>query len=226
MANYVSPVHTLLIHNNCYTNCQTIQSIDLHKIDWVNNSMGQAFEDCKNIKTILNISTSVTNMGYCFRNCTALVDAPTIPSSVLDFGGTFFGCIALVNAPIIPSSVTRMVQSFQGCTKMSTAPTIPASVTNVVSMFQGCTNLTGNITINSNKITDAANCFNGTSKTKNVFIPFVYSNGVNSATYNAFTTAGYKIDGSRNGVFLKDSTGNYFTLTVNPTPSDATVTLT
>jgi hypothetical protein len=44
----------------------------------------------------------------------------------------------------------------------------------------------------------------GTTKTKNVYIPFTYENGVNTATYNSFISAGYNENGTNCGVYLKD----------------------
>ena len=51
---------------------------------------------------------------------------------------------------------------------------------------------------------NARNCFNTTSLIKNVYIPFTYENGVNTATYNSFITAGYDEIGTTNGVYLMD----------------------
>jgi hypothetical protein len=139
---------------------------------------------------------------------------------------TFWNCFNLVNAPVIPNNVINMSYTFNGSTNLVNAPVMPNSVINMHSTFRSCKNLTGNIYIQSSKITNGASCFDYTSLTKNVYIPFTYENGVNTKTYNSFITAGYKIDGSVNGVYLKDINNNYFTLSVNPTPSDATVTLT
>jgi hypothetical protein len=57
--------------------------------------------------------------------------------------------------------------------------------------FSHCENLQGTINVLSNQITNAWYCFYRTSLAKNVYIPFKYSNGVNSATFNSFVTAGY-----------------------------------
>ena len=76
--------------------------------------------------------------------------------------------------------------------------------------FLSCLNLTGNIYIHSENITNAYRCFYATSKVKNVYIPFNNA-GVNTKTYNAFISAGYKTDGTVNGVYLKD-------LNESPTP--------
>ncbi len=55
------------------------------------------------------------------------------------------------------------------------------------STFRYCTNLIGNIIIESENITTFLNCFHNTnaSKTKYVYIPYKYTNGVNTKTYNA-----------------------------------------
>jgi hypothetical protein len=72
--------------------------------------------------------------------------------------------------------------------------------------FGRCNNLS-NIYIRSNKITIAASCFQYTTKTKNVYIPFTYKeNGVNTLTYNSFKQ--YYGSG-QNGVTLVNYTELY-----------------
>ena len=90
------------------------------------------------------------------------------------------------------------------CNSLTIAPNIPSSINILWRTFAGCTNLTGNIYIESNQITNSVNCFYNTSLTKNVYIPFYYENGIQSATYNAFTAAGYDNAGTQHGVYLKD----------------------
>ena len=70
--------------------------------------------------------------------------------------------------------------------------------------FAWCDNLSNDINIESEIITNASNCFEGTSLEKNVYIPFTYANGVNTLTYNAFKDAGYSNDTRKDGVLLID----------------------
>ena len=117
---------------------------------------------------------------------------------------TFYQCSNLVNVPVIPNSVTNMSRTFNRCFNLVNAPVIPNSVTNMSSTFYYCINLQGNIYIQSENINRATSCFNYTTKTKNVYIPFTYENGVNTATYNSFISAGYDTSGTQHGVYLKD----------------------
>ena len=77
------------------------------------------------------------------------------------------------------------------------------NIIDICKAFDGCANLTGDIIIGSNIITNANRCFANTSLDKNVYIPFYYSNGMVSATYNAFISAGYSETERKDGVLLK-----------------------
>jgi hypothetical protein len=92
--------------------------------------------------------------------------------------------------------------------------------------FSYCWNLSGNIYIQSENISNAMNCFYNTSLTKNVYIPYTYENSEYTKTYNAFENARYDENGTTNGVYLRDINSNYYTLTINPTPTNATVEMT
>ena len=112
------------------------------------------------------------------------------------------------------TTVTNMWTTFISCTNLTTAPTIPGSVTNMGSTFYSCSALTGNIYIYSTEITDASSCFNNTSLTKNIYIHYKHQNGMYTKTYNSFIAAGYKTDGSVNGVYLKPIDGTTYKLDV------------
>jgi hypothetical protein len=70
--------------------------------------------------------------------------------------------------------------------------------------FAGCYNLFGDVVIQSSNVVKATRCFNNTTLTKNVYIPFTYENGINTITYNSFINAGYDTNGTQHGVYLKD----------------------
>lgn len=186
---------------------RNIVSVDLGGVPWTNNRMYNTFYGCSNLTTVTNINSNITNMSLTFYGCSNLVTAPTIPNSVTEMYQTFYSCPKLTTVSIIPSSVTNMAGAFGMDRNLTTVPTIPANVTNMSLTFLWCNNLTGNIFIESNKITMASSCFASTNLLKNVYIPFTYSNGVNTKTYNSFITAGYKTDGSKEGVYLKDING-------------------
>ena len=165
---------------------------------------GYAFSMCNHLVNAPVIPANVINMRYAFYACTNLINAPVIPANVTIMYGTFFGCSNLINVPSIPSKVVNLVNAFRYCTKLKTAPTIPASVGNMAETFYGCTNLTGNIRVQTNSLSNYAmqDCFYGTTKTKNVYIPFTGYNSV-ANTHNAAINSTYGISG-KNGVTIYD----------------------
>lgn len=190
-------------------------------------SLGYTFDSCNNLTTVNNLPDSITNMSGTFVRCTNLATvvlpnnvlslksafsgcsnlatAPILPDSTTDMSSTFMDCVNLNSIGIIPNNVTNMVSTFAGCTNLTAAPNIPENVTNTLSCFFGCTNLTGDIYIHSNRIIDADSMFyRSDANQKNVYIPFTYFNGVNTTTYNSFTSAGYDTAGTTNKVYLKD----------------------
>lgn len=224
---------------NC-TNLVNVPSISNNTID-----MTRTFAFCSSLVNIPAIPNSVTNMCQTFTSCRNLISAPEIPSTVTNLMGTFHGCVNMTSVPTtIPQGIANLRHTFRSCSKITTVPAIPNSVTdlgatfgdcwNITSApdipnsviymgqtFEFCYNLTGNINIYSNQIINATNCFNNTTQTKNVYIPFRNSDATLSATYNSFVAAGYDNAGTTNGVYLKTLTPM---LTINATPSDATIT--
>ena len=223
--NNITNMHYTFLHCSNLTNISSISNS-------VQNMIG-TFYNCSSLVNAPIIPNSVTNMEDTFYNCTSLINAPIIPNSVINMFCTFQSCISLINAPNIPNSVVNMQATFESCTNLITVPNIPNSVNYLSQTFSGCTNLitvpnipnsvndmrwtflsclnlTGNIYIHSENIANAYRCFYATSKVKNVYIPFNNA-GVNTKTYNSFTSAGYKTDGTVNGVYLKD-------LNESPTP--------
>ena len=175
------------------------------------NYMFETFADCSSLVNAPDLSncTNLDNMESCFSGCSNLVNAPVIPNSVTSLSRTFWGCSSLVNAPdlsnctnlnymfetfagcsnlvnatVIPNSVTNMSGTFFSCSNLVNAPAIPNSVTNMTQTFFQCTNLAGDITILSEEVKDASNCFQDTYINKTVLIPFTMSH---SETY----TKGY-----------------------------------
>ena len=164
--------------------------------------MHSTFSGCYNLTQAPVIPNSVTTMYSTFSSCHNLTQAPEIPDSVTDMGRTFYNCYNLTQAPEIPNSVTNMSFTFSNCS-ITQAPEIPNSVTNMSFTFMGCGSLTGNIIIQSSNISNFANCFSGTTKTKTVYIPFTYENGVNTKTYNSAFNTTTGING-KNGVTVYD----------------------
>lgn len=188
-------------------------------------NLENTFSECSNLTSAPTIPSSVKNMWGTFYKCYNLTTAPTIPSGVTNMGSTFDECRNLTTAPAtIPDSVTQMYATFWNCSNLVTAPIISNSVTNMSITFCNCVNLTGTITIHSNQVANAQSCFTYTSKAKTVYIPYynLYTNKETAITYVSFSAAGYTPIDTKDGVTIKNLTP---ALTVNPTPSDATVIL-
>ena len=161
-----------------------INSIDMNNVPFVNNTMCGTFYSSGNaaLTTVTNINNNTVNMVNTFYNCQNLTTIDRFPDSVTDISGCFESCKSLTSVPSIPNSVTCMNYT-----------------------FAGCTNLTGYFYIYSNNVTNATNCFANTTKIKEVYIPFTYSNNAYTQTYNSFIAAGYDENGTKEGVYLIDS---------------------
>lgn len=191
-------------------------------------TLPSTFKSCNKLTDAPVIPNSVTDLYMTFSDCSSLVNIPELPNSVTSLYSTFSQCTNLKNAPVIPNAVTNMSETFYICPNLVTAPNIPSTVTNMESTFTRCVNLTGDIYITSSEVTNAANCFNGTALTKNVYIPYKYTNNVFTATYNSFVNAGYTTNGMTNGVYLKNiiPEQEYVRYTIVSVPGNCLITLT
>ena len=144
------------------------------------------FNGCTSLVNAPAMPNTIHLMTQTFGGCTSLIDAPDLSNctNLDNMSGTFWGCSNLVNATEIPNSVTNMGQTFFSCSNLVNAPAIPNSVTNMTQTFFQCINLSGDITILSEEVKDASNCFQDTYINKTVLIPFTMSH---SETY----TKGY-----------------------------------
>ena len=166
--NAVINMYGSLLNTPFYNN-PSVKRVDLQGVPFVSNDMFEAFQNCTNLTSVTGINSNVYRMYYTFHNCTNFNQNIQIPNSVTDMVGTFYGC----------SNLNQNIQ-------------IPNSVTNMSETFYYCEMLSSNITILSGNVTNAMFCFaSPSSLPKNVYIPYTYSNGVNSATFNAFVSAGY-----------------------------------
>ena len=167
-------------------------------------NMYDAFDSCYSLKSAPAIPTNVTDISRAFSGCRNLVSAPAIPASVINMGTTFSDCNNLVSAPDMSNAVNvaNIAWAFYNCQNLVNAPNMSnaKNVTNMVNTFRNCVNLTRGIRIGSNRInnTSMQNCFYGTTKAKNVYVPFTGYNAI-ANTYNAATNSTYGISG-KNGV--------------------------
>lgn len=104
-------------------------------------SMGEAFPDCRRLKTI-NIPSSWTQLpANCFNGCSALENL-TIPDHITSIGQSCFqGCDSL-SIIQLPSTLTELKPyTFSGC-KMLASVDVPTSVKSIGSnCFQNCRSL-------------------------------------------------------------------------------------
>ena len=165
-----------------------------------------------------HIPDNVTSLLATFQNCPNLTTVTHIGNSVTSLMQAFDSCNSLTTVCAVPDSVTGMYRAYGYCPSLVTAPVIGNGVVNIEYCFMYSQNLAGNVYIHSKNISRANGCFSGTSLTKNVYIPFEYENGVNTATRNAFeiaypvntisgTTVGTLTD--NNGVISGFSASNY-----------------
>ena len=187
--------------------CKDLVNITGLNIDNTIKDVADAFYNCQNLKTIPLLPNSITEMIYTFCNCRNFMSTPNIPTATINIQNAFTYCVNIPSMPSLPNSVVNMAGTFLGCTNLQMMTNIPENITNLCGTFYNCPLITGNIYIKSNQISDASDCFRPIGYTpliKNVYIPFKNSDGTNSATYNSFTVAGYKTDGSYQNVYLKD----------------------
>ena len=131
-----------------------------------------AFEDCKELTSVV-IPNTVTRISWnAFDGCTGLKSI-VIPNSVTEIGNQAFrGCTGLTNI-IIPESVKKIdLSAFAGCTGI-TSIVIPKSVREISwqSAFFGCKNLTSIVVAEGNAFYDSRDNCNAIIETdKNALI--------------------------------------------------------
>lgn len=207
-----------------FANCKSL--IKLPDLPASVKKVTSAFENCISAIETQNISEGIRDLEFVYQHCTNLIKCRPLPESAIYTRYLYYLCNKLTEVPPIPRNSIMQFGMYGECTNVVTAPVIPNKVTDVGQCFYRCTNLTGDVLILSNRVTNAQNFVYGSSLTKNVYIPFTYDNGVNTATYNAFINAGYTTTGSVNGVYLKDLDTYMSTHNFSYTTSGTNVTLT
>ena len=205
-----------------YSGCSNVQ-----QFPEIPNSVSQLFGTYKNCHKLTseNVPTmpnSVTDIQFVFSHCNGLVSTVEVPNSIVNMYSSYEYCSNLTNAYYIPNNTLDISRIFCECVNLTTVGNIPPSIIKMWYSFYGCSKLTGNINIYSTQVQNALSCFQNTSLTKNVYIPFYYDNGSHTITYNSFTTAGYDENGTQHGVYLKDIV-NHTTLTYTMNPTNSTL---
>ena len=130
----------------------------------------KAFEEDKNIVSVV-IPDSVTFIGnYAFWNCTALEHVVVGRGMTTLNLGTFTGCTALTQVDL-PDTMTSIGDGvFQNCTALATI-TLPETIETLGDRcFMNCTGLT-TVVIPSSVTTIMRNCFRGCSELSTVIMP-------------------------------------------------------
>ena len=81
--------------NTPFHNNRSVVSVDLQKVPFRNNSMGNAFNWCHNLLRIEGINPNVTNMCATFFQCDVLNQNIQIPNNVTSMDSTFQLCYNL-----------------------------------------------------------------------------------------------------------------------------------
>ena len=130
-----------------FNNNSVIETVDMKGYACSINgirSMDQYFNNCRNLRSVINISNDPPTLYLTFANCPSLTYVSNIPSSCTSLEGTFINCTSFNQQIDIPSSVTNMSSTFSGCSSLNQQIAIPYSVTNLVGTFNGCSSLTSN----------------------------------------------------------------------------------
>lgn len=185
--------------SNLFRDCHNLRVVQGLAVEYgVNGSaqvnigdMSNTYANCYNLRVARAVGSYVTNIAFIYSNCYNLNFNVQLGNNSINARGAFYGCNRLNREIEIPYNAVDISDMFYGCSSLNRSIQIPNKVQNIRNMFYGCTNLSGRINILSYNITNSVNCFYGSSKFKEVHIPFRYSNGKNTKTFNSFVNAGY-----------------------------------
>ncbi|MBQ7277749.1 MAG: leucine-rich repeat protein [Clostridia bacterium] len=145
-------------------------SVDVIIPNSVTTIGGEAFKDCRGLKSIV-IPDGVTTIGFrSFMNCTGLTDL-VIPKSVTSIQHqAFANCSGLLSL-VIPDSVTEIsFGAFENCRRLTDLIISNGVASLENSIFQGCSGLTS-IVIPDSVTSICSSTFQGCSGLTNIIIP-------------------------------------------------------
>ena len=145
-----------------YKNCSSLKVAP--KIPDNITKMNYVFYGCSSLTTAPAIPNKVENLTHTFEGCSSLVKMPNIPQSVNEMDSTFADCTSLITLSTLPDNVLWLNETFKNCVSLTTAPNIPQMVEEIEEMFSGCKSLKGEITFNTNSLTNITNCFKDTKQ--------------------------------------------------------------
>ena len=105
--------------------------------------MSACFAYCKNLVSLENFPSNVTNMRSCFYDCQGLTTVPAMltGSGSLNMELCFYNCKNLVTAPDIPAGVFVISRCFQNCKKLQSVKMhcpYNSGIGNFSGAFSGC----------------------------------------------------------------------------------------
>ena len=108
--------------------------------------MSACFAYCKNLVSLENFPSNVTNMRSCFYDCQGLTIVPAMltGSGALNMELCFYNCKNLVTAPDIPVEVFVISKCFQNCKKLQSVKMYcpyNSGIGNFSGAFSGCDDL-------------------------------------------------------------------------------------
>ena len=175
---------------NCY-NLRVVQGLKLDSPYVYNADFSNSYANCYNLRVACPLTNNILKAAYTYDNCRNLNFNCQLGNSVSNLRGTFRNCVNLDRPIEIPESAVDIAYMFQNCSNLKKDFKIPNNVTNMYSTFYGCTRLSNEIEIFSKEIVSAIDCFTLSTGSKTIYIPFYYSNGSHTKTFNSFYSAGY-----------------------------------
>ncbi len=122
-----------------FSGCISLKSANI--AEGVSSIGNNAFNGCKNLKSILIPSSAIAVRSSAFYNCTTLSEAVMLEGVTQIDSQAFNGCTSLKRVEIPSSVVTIGEKAFLYCTNLSDVA-IPEGVTTIeYNAFEGCSNL-------------------------------------------------------------------------------------
>lgn len=171
-----------VIQASAFYNMKSITSVDCQNVPPFTFGSSFTFYNCTELRSVMNLSDSITNMHKSFQSCDNFNYPVKIPQNTVIMNGTFFNCSSF-NSPIsIPNKVEDMYQTFSHCPIFNQPVEISNSVTNMHSCFWNSPSFNQPMNIPDSVINmrlTFENCWS-------LNAPITIGNGPNLTMYRAF----------------------------------------